>query len=77
MHTHEGRASSAMIPHDFPHPARLGGRDLFIEVLGGPSVTSFNRWLSAGMIPQPRKLGHLNRWLETEMAAVRDSGFVR
>ncbi|MHC2521664.1 hypothetical protein [Bradyrhizobium diazoefficiens] len=75
MTAHANRATRETIPHDFPHPARLGGRDLFIEVLGGPSVTSFNRWLAAGKIPQPRKLGHLNRWLETEMAAVRDAGF--
>jgi predicted DNA-binding transcriptional regulator AlpA len=40
-------------------------------------VTSFNRWLGAGKIPQPRKIGHLNRWLETEMVAVRDAGIAR
>lgn len=71
------RAPRETIPHDFPHPARLGGRDLFIAVLGGPSVTSFNRWMAAGKIPQPRKLGHLNRWPESTMAAVRDAGFER
>lgn len=67
-------AERAAIPRDFPHPARLGGRDLFLAVLGGPSVTSFNRWLAAGKIPQPRKIGHLNRWPETVMAQVRDRG---
>ncbi len=77
MTTAARHAERATIPYDFPHPARLGGRDLFIEVLGGPSVTTFNRWLSGGKIPQPRKLGHLNRWLETEMAAVRDAGVTR
>ncbi|UWU80709.1 hypothetical protein N2603_20260 [Bradyrhizobium huanghuaihaiense] len=75
MTNRANRATRETIPHDFPHPARLGGRDLFIEVLGNPSITSFNRWLAAGKIPLPRKLGHLNRWLETEMVAVRDAGF--
>lgn len=75
MTTNANRAKREVIPHDFPHPARLGGRDLFIAVLGGPSVTSFSRWLAEGKIPQPRKLGHLNRWPEIEMAAIRDAGF--
>ncbi|WP_439368521.1 hypothetical protein [Bradyrhizobium sp. DASA03120] len=73
MHDHEGRTSRATIPHDFPHPHRLGGRDLFIEILGNPSVTTFTRMLSAGALPKPRKLGKQNRWPETEMAAARDA----
>ncbi len=44
MTAHANRTTRETIPRDFPHPACLGGRDLFIEVLGGPSVTSFNRW---------------------------------
>ncbi len=77
MTTVTRRTACATIPADFPNPHRLGGRDLFITILGNPSVTTFNRMLAAGKIPQPRKLGHLNRWLETEMAAVRDSGVAR
>ncbi|MGY3618426.1 hypothetical protein [Bradyrhizobium sp. USDA 10063] len=73
MHDHKGRTRVA-IPSDFPHPERLAGRDLFLAILGGPSVATFNRWLAAGKVPHPRKLGHMNRWPETEMAAVRDAG---
>jgi predicted DNA-binding transcriptional regulator AlpA len=68
------RASRVEIPADFPHPQRMGGRDLFLEVLGNPAVSTFHRWLAEGRIPKPRKFGHLNRWPEVEMAAARDAG---
>lgn len=71
----DGAPSAATIPADFPHPERLGDRDLFRAVLGNPARSTFAAWISTGKIPQPRKVGSLNRWPETQMAAVRDAGF--
>ncbi|MGY3589002.1 putative DNA-binding transcriptional regulator AlpA [Bradyrhizobium sp. USDA 4341] len=67
-------ARSATIPPDFPNPHRLGGRDLYLAVLGNPAPSTFARWLAEGKIPKPQKLGSLNRWPETVMADTRDSG---
>jgi hypothetical protein len=69
-----GGAKRVAIPDSFPHPERLGDRDLFREVLGGVAVSTFSRWLAQGKIPKPRKLNSLNRWPEIQMAAVRDGG---
>jgi hypothetical protein len=69
-------AKRVAIPSDFPHAQRLGDRDLFREVLGGVAVSTFSRWLALGKIPQPKKLGALNRWTEEQMAAVRDGGLL-
>jgi predicted DNA-binding transcriptional regulator AlpA len=68
------RAPRVEIPADFPHPERLGGRDLFLAVLGNPAAATFARWLGEGKLPKPKKLGSLNRWPEVQMAAVRDAG---
>jgi hypothetical protein len=58
------------IPTDFPSPHRLGDAMLFRELLGNPGKSTFARYLQTGLIPPPdRKLGTLNRWLETSMAA--------
>lgn len=70
-----GSKSVATIPSDFPHPERLGDRDLFRAVLGSPARSTFAKWISDRKIPQPRKVGSLNRWPETQMASVRDAGF--
>ena len=70
---HNG-AKRTDIPSDFPHPARLGGRDLYLAVLGNPAASTFARWIAEGKIPKPKKLGSLNRWPETVMAASRDQG---
>lgn len=66
--------NSATIPHDFPHPQRLGGRDLYLAVLGNPAPSTFARWIAEGKVPKPQKLGSLNRWPETVMASTRDVG---
>lgn len=68
------RAQRVQIPSDFPHPERLGGRDLYLTVLGEPAASTFARWIAEGKIPKPKKLGSLNRWPETVMAASRDAG---
>lgn len=65
---------SVDIPHDFPHPQRLGGRKLYLSVLGNPAASTFARWMAEGKIPKPKKIGALNRWPETVMAASRDEG---
>ncbi|MHC6153527.1 hypothetical protein ACVSQB_17270 [Bradyrhizobium elkanii] len=67
-------AQLTTIPSDFPHPQRLGGRDLYLTVLGNPATSTFARWLAEGKIPKPQKLGSLNRWPETVMADTRDVG---
>jgi hypothetical protein len=59
------------IPSDFPNEHRLGDATLFRELLGRPGKSTFARYLQTGLIPQPdAKLGTLNRWKETTMAAV-------
>jgi hypothetical protein len=58
------------IPSDFPNEHRLGDAMLFRELLGDPGRSTFARYLQTGLIPPPdRKLGTLNRWFETTMAA--------
>jgi hypothetical protein len=58
------------IPTDFPSPHRLGDALLFRELLGNPGKSTFARYLQTGLIPPPdKKLGTLNRWKETTMAA--------
>jgi hypothetical protein len=69
-------ARVATIPSDFPHPQRLGDRDLFRAVLGNIATSTFAKWLADGRIVKPRKIGSLNRWPETVMASVRDGGLL-
>jgi hypothetical protein len=58
------------IPSDFPSVHRLGDALLFRELLGNPGKSTFARYLQLGLIPAPdKKLGTLNRWHETTMAA--------
>jgi hypothetical protein len=58
------------IPYDFPSAHRLGDALLFRELLGNPGKSTFARHLQMGVIPPPdKKLGTLNRWYETTMAA--------
>jgi hypothetical protein len=58
------------IPSGFPNAHRLGDAALFRELLGRPGKSTFARYLSLGLIPPPdKKLGTLNRWYETTMAA--------
>ncbi len=58
------------IPSDFPSVHRLGDALLFRELLGNPGKSTFARYLQTGLIPPPdKKLGTLNRWKETTMAA--------
>jgi hypothetical protein len=47
--------STATIAQGFPHDQRLGGRDLFIEVLGRPSDSTFQCWLKGGKTSQAGK----------------------
>jgi hypothetical protein len=58
------------IPSDFPNEHRLGDAALFRELLGRPGKSTFARYLQIGLIPPPdAKLGALNRWRETTIAA--------
>jgi hypothetical protein len=58
------------IPSDFPSVHRLGDALLFRELLGNPGKSTFARYLQTGLVPPPdKKLGTLNRWKETTMAA--------
>jgi hypothetical protein len=58
------------IPVDFPNEHRLGDALLFRELLGNPGRSTFARYLALGLIPPPdKKLGTLNRWYETTIAA--------
>jgi hypothetical protein len=58
------------IPPDFPNEYRLGDALLFRELLGNPGRSTFARYLQTGVIPPPdKKLGTLNRWKETTIAA--------
>jgi hypothetical protein len=60
----------AQIPPDFPNEHRLDDTALFRELLGRPGRSTFARYLQTGVIPPAdRKLGTLNRWYETTMAA--------
>ena len=62
--------SRTRIPSDFPSAHRLGDALLFRELLGSPGKSTFARYLQTGLIPPPdKKLGTLNRWYETTMAA--------
>jgi hypothetical protein len=62
--------SGITIPSDFPNEHRLGDAALFRELLGKPGKSTFARYLQIGLIPAPDvKLGALNRWRETTMAA--------
>jgi hypothetical protein len=62
--------SKTRIPSDFPNEHRLGDALLFRELLGDPGRSTFARYLQTGLIPPPdKKLGTLNRWYETTMAA--------
>jgi|GEM_PF-6025857 len=76
MTTDARRAARVTIPADFPNAHRLAGRDVFLAILGNPSIASFNRMIARGDLPKPRKLGHLNRWTEAQMAAARDAALV-
>jgi hypothetical protein len=59
-----------IIPLGFPNEHRLGDAALFRELLGRPGKSTFARYLALGLIPPPdAKLGALNRWNETTMAA--------
>jgi hypothetical protein len=62
--------SATSIPSDFPNEHRLGDALLFRALLGNPGKSTFARYLQTGLIPPPdKKLGTLNRWKETTMAA--------
>jgi hypothetical protein len=64
------RRNLSRIPSDYPNAHRLGDALLFRELLGNPGRSTFARYLQMGLIPPPdRKLGTLNRWYETTMAA--------
>ena len=63
------KAQSRIAP-DFPNEHRLGDALLFRELLGNPGRSTFARYLHLGLIPPPdKKLGTLNRWYETTIAA--------
>ncbi|WP_156175698.1 hypothetical protein [Bradyrhizobium sp. LTSP849] len=63
------RIQTRLLP-DFPNENRLGDALLFRELLGNPGRSTFARYLSLGLIPPPdKKLGTLNRWYETTIAA--------
>jgi hypothetical protein len=58
------------IPSDFPNAHRLADASLFRALLGNPGKSTFARYLQTGLIPPPdKKLGTLNRWFETTIAA--------
>jgi hypothetical protein len=60
----------AKIPSDFPNQHRLADAALFRELLGRPGKSTFARYLALGLIPPPdKKLGTLNRWYESTIAA--------
>ena len=62
--------TAVCIPVDFPNEHRLGDAALFRELLGRPGKSTFARYLQIGLIPPPdAKLGALNRWRETTIAA--------
>jgi hypothetical protein len=62
--------TQSRIPSDFPNEHRLGDALLFRELLGALGRSTFARHLQMGLIPAPdKKLGPLNRWFETTMAA--------
>lgn len=67
------RAKRAPVPLDFPHPARLGGSQLFEAVLD-VGTSTFARWRAEGKIPVPVMQGKLCKWRETVMAELRDGG---
>jgi hypothetical protein len=62
--------TAVCIPVDFPNEHRLGDPALFRALLGSPGKSTFARYLQTGLLPPPdKKLGTLNRWKETTMAA--------
>ena len=62
--------NKSRIPSDFPNEHRLGDALLFRELLGDLGRSTFARHLQLGLIPSPdKKVGPLNRWFETTMAA--------
>jgi hypothetical protein len=62
--------NQSRIPSDFPNQNRLGDALLFRELLGDLGRSTFARHLHVGLIPAPdKKVGPLNRWFETTMAA--------
>lgn len=67
------KRSPAAVPVDFPHPARLGGTQLFEAVLD-VGTSTFARWRAEGKIPVPVMQGKLCKWRETVMAELRDNG---
>jgi hypothetical protein len=67
------KRSPAAVPLDFPHPARLGGTQLFEAVLD-VGTSTFARWRAEGRIPAPIMQGKLCKWRETVMAELRDNG---
>ena len=65
---------ATLIPPDFPCAHRLGDAMLFRELLGNPGKSTFARYLQTCLIPPPdKKLGSLNRWYETTMAAALEA----
>lgn len=66
--------NTSLIRADFPHPHRLGGTELFRELLGDVGGSTFARYLAQGTLPPPDvKVGGLSRWFETTMAnAIED-----
>jgi hypothetical protein len=67
-------STDTLIPHDFPHPHRLGSTELFRAILGGMAKTTFARKLAEEKLPAPTRIGPLHKWPETVMAATRDAG---
>jgi hypothetical protein len=62
--------NQSRIPPGFPNEHRLGDATLFRELLGNLGRSTFARHLQLGLIPAPdKKVGPLNRWFETTMAA--------
>jgi hypothetical protein len=70
---HRAKRSPVSVPLDFPHPARLGGTQLFEAVLD-VGTSTFARWRAEGKIPVPVMQGKLCKWRETVMAELRDNG---
>jgi hypothetical protein len=62
--------NQSLIRPDFPNPHRLAGALLFREALGDMGHSTFARHLKLGFIPAPdKKVGPLNMWFETTVAA--------
>lgn len=62
--------NQSLIKPDFPNPHRLSGTPVFRELMGDMASSTFARKLKEGSIPAPdKKIGPLNMWYETTMAA--------